>query len=95
MEEDFKIGPYDKSNALVVRLMLSLPNADRAIEKWNCKCDTIHPGNTKSFEIILILLTEVAAFYMRFTPIHFRNPNFLEMIFMALLIFEPELVLSL
>ena len=56
-------------------LVLSPPNANRAIEELSCKRDMIYSSGARDFKIVLTLLKKVIIFYVRLTPIRFWGPS--------------------
>ena len=71
MKEGLELWLRNESGTFMVVLILSPSEIDRTTKEWGCKRGTIHPGNARDFEIVLILLTEVVAFYVRLIPINF------------------------
>ena len=56
--------------------MLSLFEANRAMEERGKKGGMVHLCDTWGFEVILTLLTKVAAIHVGFTLISLQGPSF-------------------
>ena len=76
LEESLKVGPRDRSGALVAALMLGSSEANSATKEYGSKGGTIHPCGTSDFEIILTLLIKVVAIYVGFSGLSLRGPSF-------------------
>lgn len=61
----FKLCLRDRSDALIVALVLCTSKTDYVTKKWGGKQDTVNINGFWYFEIILILLAKIITIYIK------------------------------
>lgn len=72
-EESFEFNPSQRNHYLALKLVLVLMKTDHIMKEQSCKQGIIKANGITSSKIILILLIEVVAFYLRFSIIEIRE----------------------